>query len=50
MIWDFAIGQEVIRIEVVQDGEVIALITELPLSCDREAEDICNAHNREQVT
>lgn len=51
MIWDYATGQEFVRIEAVQDSEVIALIVEIPLECPGAEElaiDICNAHNLEQ--
>lgn len=50
--WCYSSGQTFVRIEAVYDGEVRALITELPfdgLGSDAEiiAEQICNAHNLE---
>lgn len=45
MIWDYAIGQEYIRIESVINDEVIDLIVELPLHLEYEAETICRKHN-----
>lgn len=48
MTWDFATGQEVVRIEAVENDEVLGLIVEIPLSCPNAewiAETICNAHN-----
>ena len=47
MTWDYAIGQEVIRIERVNDDGVVSLVAEIPLACAYEAEAICNAHNQE---
>lgn len=45
MTWDFAIGQDSVRIEEVKGNEVIRLIAELPLAFEAEAEALCNAHN-----
>lgn len=45
--WDFAVGQQSIRLEVVKDNEVMSLIAELPLgdSFEQIAECICHFHN-----
>ena len=48
MTWDYATGQEYVRIEEVEGDEVGELIVEIPLSlqnAERIAETICNAHN-----
>ena len=49
MIWDFATGQDYVRIEAVKGNKVIGLIAEIPLTCseaEKIAETICLAHNR----
>ena len=45
LTWDYAIGQESIRIETVSGDEVLNLIAELPIGQDAAAIAICNAHN-----
>ncbi len=50
MTWDYAVGQEWIRIEEVDGDEVLGLIAEIPRcfgSAEIVAEAICNAHNKE---
>lgn len=50
MTWDYATGQEYVRIEGVEWDDVICLIAEIPLtaSCaEKIAEMICIAHNAE---
>ncbi len=52
MIWDYATGQEYVRIEAVKGDEVISLIAEIPLttSCaEKIAEMICLAHNSDII-
>lgn len=45
--WDFAVGQQSIRLEVIKGDEVLSLIAELPLGEQFEqiAECICHFHN-----
>jgi len=45
-IWDYALGQESIRIEEVVGDEVVSLVAELPIGQDEAAEALCNAHNK----
>jgi hypothetical protein len=49
MTWDYATGQEYVRIEAVSGSVVVDLIAEIPLilaDAEKIAEQICNAHNK----
>lgn len=53
MTWDYAVGQEFVKIEAVEGGEVVCLIVEIPYDSENAqsiAEAICNAHNRDAAS